>query len=772
VLDNFEQVIDAGPLISEIMSAAPLLKVLVTSRVVLRVRGEHEFPVPPLPLPDKERLPGLEELARNPSVALFARRAAAVKPSFQVTAGNASTLARICARLDGLPLAIELAAARTKMLTPEAILARLDRRLRLLTGGARDLPVRQQTLRNTLDWSYDLLDPAEQQLFRRLAIFAGGCTLEAAEVVCANFGLWILGYDSSTKGETTIQDPQFRTENAELLEVLTSLVDKSLVRQEDSQQGEPRFSMLETIREYALELLEESGEDGEIARLQAAYYLPLVEAAEPLLSGPQQGEWFSRLETEHDNLRAALRWSLQNDGAETALRMERVLWRFWEVRGHVSEGLKWIEDAVAEGHAAPPEVRAAALYGGSRLAWLKGNYEQTRRWAEESLEAWQRTSNKTGIALASHALAIISATLGDDTMALAYYEQSLALWRELGNVANVARVLNSMGIMARTRGDLGRAKELFTEGLALSKELGNKRTISTLLASLGFLAQREGDDELARSLFGESLSIRVELDHKMGMVECLVGLAGVAASMHQAVRAARLFGAIDALCTVTGYTIDPDDKVEYDRSLDNVRSQLDKASFEAAWEEGQALTLEEAVQEALAPFTDPGGVITNYELRITNDANKDSVLPNNPQSAIRNPQLERPRSAILLTHEEFAVATQEALRYYTRPYMLKENPLLRSRLVMERAEPGANSAKRSTALLNLVKEALETMSHSPQDAKLYKAVYHTYIQPAATQEQASELLDVPFSTYRRHLKTGVSRLVEVLWQWESEALDE
>jgi hypothetical protein len=416
---------------------------------------------------------------------------------------------------------------------------------------------------------------------------------------------------------------------------------------------------------------------------------------------------------------------------------------------------------------------------------------------------WQGVESKAGIAQASHTLAIITGTLGDDDLAQAYYEQSLALWRELGNVANVARVLNSLGIVARRRGDFERAKSLFTEGLALSKELGNKRSISTLLASLGYVAHRQGEHERARSLFAESLALRIELDHKVGMVECLVGLAGVAASMGQAITAARLFGAVDALCKVIGYTIDPDDKIEYDHNLATARDRLDSspeahAAFEAAWAKGHALTLEQAVQEALLPFG-------NYELRITNyelplmivrgpEGRRTEVTPliddsiRNPQSAIRNEEIRNgesqemraeqkpapepttlhPHSPDILSHDDLAAATNDLLRYFTRTYLLKDNPLLRSRLVLRRAGEGSNSTARTAALLNIVKDALETMRTSYQDIKFYRAVYHTYIQPAATQEQASELLDIPFSTYRRHLKAGVSRLVDILWQWEME----
>jgi predicted ATPase len=727
LLDNFEQIVDAAPLVSEMLSASPLLKVLVTSRVVLHVRGEHEFPVPPLTLPNKQHLPALEELAHNPAVALFAQRTGAVRPGFRITGANAGTVADICARLDGLPLAIELAAARAKLLAPEAILARLDNRLRLLTGGARDLPARQQTLRNTLDWSYDLLDSEEQQLFRRLAVFTGGFTLEAAEAIY---------------GEA-------------LLETMASLVDKSLVRQEESAEIEPRFSMLETIREYAMERLEENGEIAEIRRSHAAFYLSLVEAAEPELSGPGQVEWFKRLEAEHDNLRASLRWSLQSDSGETALRMERVLWRFWEVHGHVGEGLQWIEEALAAGKDVPADLRAAAFYGGSRLTWLRGNYAQTQRWAEESLRLWSELGSKTGIAQASHALAIISGMLGQDEESQMYYEQSLALWRELGNKANVARVLNSLGIVARTRGEYERARELFTEGLALSQELGNKRSISTLLTNLGYVAHRQGDYERARSLFVESLAVRVELDHRAGMVESLVGLAGVAAGTGQAEKAARLFGAIDALFEATGYIIDPDDKVEYDRNLEAVRSRLDPETFERAWAEGQAMTLEEAVAEAT----------------------EDDQMRNEPaEEPLHIPHStfhiqESPAPTLMLTGAELAAATRDLLRNFSRPYELRDNPLLRLRLVAQQAGAGANPARRATALLSLVTDALEVLRNSHQGMKLYRAVYHTYIQPALTQEQASELLDVPFSTYRRHLKEGIAGIAEILWQWEMEGLE-
>jgi predicted ATPase len=325
VLDNFEQLLSAVPLVGELLSAAPRLKVLAASRIPLGIYGEHEYAVPPLAVPDPERLPGLEDLSQYEAVRLFIERAEAAKAGFEITSENASAVAEICARLDGLPLAIELAAARVKLLPPRAMLGRLGRRLKLLTGGARDLPERQRTLRGAIEWSHTLLDEGEKTLFYRMAVFSGGRTLEAVEAVC------------DAQGDLPI----------DALEGVSSLLDKSLLRQEEGPNGEPRFIMLETIHEYARERLQESGEAEEIGRAHAGYFLALAEEAELELTGSDQAEWLERLEVEHDNMRTALRWSLEGEDPGLGLGLASALAHFWLVRGFWSEGRGWLEEVLA-----------------------------------------------------------------------------------------------------------------------------------------------------------------------------------------------------------------------------------------------------------------------------------------------------------------------------------------------------------------------------------------------------------------------------------------
>src|SRR5215208_2755382 len=359
LLDNFEQVLGAGSLLDTLLSAASGLKVLATSRTPLRLYGEHEFPVPPLSLPDPESLPPVELLTRYEAVRLFVERAMALRPDFSLTEENAPAVVEICARLDGLPLAIELAAARTKLLPPQALLSRLGNRLKLLTGGARNPPERQRTLRNAIEWSHDMLDEGEKTLFARLAVFSGGSTLEAIEVVC------------DAEGDLPV----------DALEGVSSLLDKSLLGREEASDEQSRFVMLETIHEYAREKLRESGEAEELGRAHAQYYLALAEEAE--LVGPEQAWWLERLEAEHDNLRAALNRSLEAGDSGTALRIGGAVWRFWYVRGHFSEGRRWLASGLSGGEMAPVGVRARALLGLGELALWQGDYTR----AAEDLEA-------------------------------------------------------------------------------------------------------------------------------------------------------------------------------------------------------------------------------------------------------------------------------------------------------------------------------------------------------------------------------------------------
>jgi predicted ATPase len=376
VLDNFEQVLEAAPLTAELLSAAPRMNLLITSRAVLCVYGEQEYPVPPLALPNPGRLPPVEMLERYEAVRLFAERARAVKPDFVLDDQNAPAVAEICARLDGLPLAIELAAARTRLLPPKAMLKRLGVRFKLLTGGARNLPGRQQTLQGAIDWSYDLLDEEDRRLFRRMSVFSGGRTLDAVEAIC------------DAEGD---QDVYAGVE---------SLLEKSLVRQEEDPEEEPRFVMLEPIHEYAREKLQESGAAGEVKQAHAEYFLSLAE--EPELVGPDQVAWMDRLEAEHDNLRAALSWCMEARDAEPALRMASALSWFWFVRGHSSEGRGWCEEALATdvGHASP--VRARALQASGIMAWRQSDYERAEQRLEASLALYRETGSDRERCFLSH----------------------------------------------------------------------------------------------------------------------------------------------------------------------------------------------------------------------------------------------------------------------------------------------------------------------------------------------------------------------------------
>src|SRR5215207_8382269 len=412
VLDNFEQVLEAAPAVSELLSAAAGLKVLATSRTPLGLYGEHEFPVPPLTLPDLKSPPPLERLTQYEAVGLFVERARALKPDFSITNESAPAVAEICVRLDGLPLAIELAAARIKMLPPKAMLQRLTSRLKLLIGGARDLPERQRTLRATIEWSFALLDEGEQVLFGRLAVFSGGRTLEAIEAICdAERDLPVEAFDG-----------------------ISSLLDKSLLRQEEGPNGEPRFVLLEIVHEFAREKLQESAEAEQIKRVHAQYFLTLAEEAYPELKGANQLDWLERLEAEHDNMRAALSWALQRKEAEVALRLGGALWWFWSMRGYYSEGRRWLEEALAMDGRGSPEVRAMALAGVGQLALDQGELDRAKEACEEGLQLLAHEGREA----ASEAKLI------------------LLVW---------------LGFVAWGREEYGQAKELFEEGLALSREM-------------------------------------------------------------------------------------------------------------------------------------------------------------------------------------------------------------------------------------------------------------------------------------------------------------
>jgi predicted ATPase len=514
VLDNFEQVLDAAPTVAALLSAAPRLKVLVTSRTLLRLRGEQEYPVPPLPVPDPRHLPQLATLSHYGAVELFIQRAVNARPEFAVSNENAPAVAEICHRLDGLPLAIELAASRLRLFSPEALLARLGSRLRLLVGGPRDLPARQQTLRDTIAWSYDLLAEPEQSLFRRLSVFAGGWTLEAAEAVCSE------SPDPDATGE--------------ILALLTALVEQSLVRQGEGG-GETRFGMLETIREFGQERLAQSGEAAAVRRQHAHFFLAVAEAAEGELSGPDQLLWLDRLEREHDNLRAALTWSIESGAVELGLRLGCALEGFWQARGYQREGRDQLRLLLALPASAAPgdprsgrTARARGLSTAGGLTLFHGELETARALYEESLAIWRRLEDWGGIAAALRRLGWMSLGEVDLPTARARVEESLALCREAGDSSGIASALPLLAEICRGEGDHTTARALAEESLALARARGDRRGIMGGLESLGCAAMEQGDVATARRALEESLAVARELGHRRGIAQALTSLGHLA----------------------------------------------------------------------------------------------------------------------------------------------------------------------------------------------------------------------------------------------------
>jgi predicted ATPase/DNA-binding CsgD family transcriptional regulator len=587
VLDNFEQVIDAAPLLSELLTACPGLKALVTSRAALHLSGEHEFLVPPLELPDPKHLPDLEALSQYEAVTLFIQRARAAKPDFQMTNANAPAVAELCARLDGLPLPIELAAARVKLLPPQALLARLGRRLSLLTGGPRDLPARQQTLRATIAWSYNLLEPDECVLFARLAVFVGGCSLDAAEAVC-----------------NVEQDLSL-----DVLDGLALLVDQSLLRQTEGPEGEPRFGMLETIREYAAERLEMSGDAEVVRRQHAEFFLALAEQAATELSGPRQGIWLERLEQEHDNLRAALGWALDRNDATLGLHLAAALWRFWELRGHLNEGLGWLERALDRWPEAPAAVRAKALNAAGVLARKRGELERSRAYYEGALRLWRVLGDRRNIAVALHNLGTGAIQRRDFERAESLHSESLAIAREVGDQHTVALSLNAWGVLNRNRGDYERARAYYEESLALFRALGDSANVALVLNNLARIERDLEDWERAVTLCAESLALFQELGDRQGLAWVLSNLAVIAQRRGAWEQSARLHGATEALREAIGSTeifnFSPIEQRARENAVAVARAQLGDAAFAAATAAGRAAPPEQVAAAALSAGVGP-----------------------------------------------------------------------------------------------------------------------------------------------------------------------
>jgi predicted ATPase/class 3 adenylate cyclase/DNA-binding CsgD family transcriptional regulator len=650
LLDNFEQVIGAAVEVATLLSRCPKLKVVVTSRAALHVRGEQEFAVPPLAVPDPKRLPDLMTLSQYEAVALFIARAQAVKPEFQVTTTNAPAVAEICVRLDGLPLAIELAAARLKLLPPPALLSRLEHRLQVLTSGAQDAPRRQQTLRNTIAWSYDLLDASEQRLFQRLSVFAGGCTIEA---------VWV-ALDPETRGTS-------------LLDAVASLIDKNLLQQTEPDSHEPRLVMLETIGEYGLECLATSGQMETVRSAHADYYLGLAEEGEPEVYGPQQFIWLERFAREQENLRAALTWLMERTRSEMAVRLANALGWFWMESMQWSEGRTALERVLAlsqgevtlrramalghlgllllnlgeydrseqcyrEGLALSQELgdtqsMASCLADVALITFARGNYAAANTMYEESLEVLRKTGDRPANASwVACNWARVAIAQGEYIRARTLAEESLALAREHGYSFGIPDALNRLveasffqgdlaqayalaqeslrtdesgfqkndtlpllGEIVLQQGESARAHNLAEESLALCEEQGYSRGTCCSLVLLGRVAAAQRNYAAARTWYEQGLQLATDRGFKWESASCLEGLASVVASQGEPAWAARLWGVAEALREAMGAPLPPVYRAEYERSVAAARAQLGQKTFAVAWAEGRTMTLDEVL---------------------------------------------------------------------------------------------------------------------------------------------------------------------------------
>jgi predicted ATPase/class 3 adenylate cyclase len=577
VVDNFEQVIDAAPALGSLLAGAPDIRILATSRGPLRIQGEQEYPVHPLGLPEDPQRPlPAGELTRYAAPALFVERARAIDPGFKLDDETARAVAEICRRLDGLPLAIELATSRLRLLTPAAILERLDRVLPLLAGGSRDLPARQQTLRGAIAWSYDLLSPEVAGLFRPVCAFAGGFTLEAVEPVC------------DPDGELGL-DP---------LEGLEALLDAGLVRRRPLDGGEVRFETLQTVREYGLERLEEEGEAPVVRRRHAAHFLGLAEVTEPKLRGPELGGALALLAFEHDNLRAALAWAIAEDEGEIGLRMVRSLWRFWHFHGDLTAGRRWAEQVLglpsAAGHTA---VRAGGLIGAGGLAYWQKDFAAVEVAYRESLAIFRELGDAAGTAEATYNLAFIPLISGDVDRADRMFRESRAMFEELGDRRGVADSLFGLSIGSRIRGDLADARATAGESLALYREIGDPFGSIGARYALGRAASEAGDLETARVYFLETLEAAESVSDRTGIALSLDNLASQEGARGEMRRALRLGGASEAIKEAVGGE-GPPELLQLPDLRAEARGLLSPEEIDAAWEEGRSMSVADALAYA------------------------------------------------------------------------------------------------------------------------------------------------------------------------------
>jgi predicted ATPase/DNA-binding XRE family transcriptional regulator len=585
VLDNCEHVLPAIPLIGELLAVGPDLTVLATSRAGLRLRGERELPVGPLAVPAAGSSTPPEGVAGVAAVRLFVERAQAVAPAFALTEATAEPVAEICRRVEGLPLALELAAVHVKLLPPTVLLTRLERRLPFLREGPRDAPDRQRTMRDTIAWSHDLLSAQEQALFRRLAVFAGGFTLEAVEVV-------------ATAGAGSPGAP------GTVLEGLATLCDQSLLRpQEPTAPGgtaEARFAMLETVREYAVERLEISGESRPIHQAHAAFYLALLEAVQDRLHGPDGPATLDRLEAEHDNLRAALTWAIEEEKVEIALKLVHACWRFWWMHSHLDQGRLWLERALAlpDPGGTASTMRPRVLVDAGYFARIQGAYGDAVAVGEEALAAARMVDDRHTMASALFLLGLTAFDRGELEQARAHHQASLSLEREIGHHHGVALALTRLGDIAVTQGNPAEAETLGEEALAIWRDRGDAWGIAWALIQLGRAARARGADTRAVALFHQSLASNARLGDKEIMARAVTELAAIASDRGQFLLAARLYGAVAALRESLGAPLAPAEWANYERALAAARSELAEEVFLAAWDAGRALPLERIIDEA------------------------------------------------------------------------------------------------------------------------------------------------------------------------------
>ena len=618
LLDNFEQVLPAAPEVAELLEACPRSKALVTSRAPLHLRAERELPVPPLVVPPFKEVADLYPLSHYSAVQLFIERSQAVNPSFHVTDDNAPAVAEICYRLDGLPLGIELASARSKTLSPQALLARLEHRFDLLRGGTRDLPARQHTLYGAIDWSYNLLGDAEKALFRRLSVFAGGWTFDAADAVC--------------HGE--------RENGIDVLDGLDMLTDNSLLQPPEEVDGEPRLKMLESIREFAHERLTATDEAGTTHDRHVRYFLSLAEQADTEMHRAGQQVWYRRLEAELDNLRAAMAWALEQGQSELAVRIATALSKFWWTRGYRREGLQWLDRGLSGSGPISPGVRAKALNRAGFLSCDLGDYDRAVEMLLDSLALSWDMSDIAGIGFALDKLGTTVMRQGDFKTATTMLEQALKLRRQLRDRRGTYTTLKDLGLAASWQGHHDRAVALYGEALALARAAEDDHILGIILTNLGEAYAHQGECDRAEACYAEAESIYTRLGNRAGvadvtrnrgilalkqqevarasdlLVEAIVafkemddreytimameGLAAVAQEQHRWDRAVRLLSATESLRQATGVARRPVDQQDFDACLTGVRSQLDEASYEAAWAEGGTMSFEQAAAYAVA----------------------------------------------------------------------------------------------------------------------------------------------------------------------------